>query len=386
MNRRAKRFHVIAAVETLEFVTDGNMQRKAVLKAAAWMRIRTARIRGAEMPDFPRRQPLNRGRPPGALPGRGASKGVSRLRNRHRRTGSICALSLAAVLGILPLAAVRAEDPPAKAARQETASGASAPICLIMESAANANQLPLEFLVRLIWRESSFNTDAVGPPTRSGERAAGIAQFMPRTASERQLLDPFDPIQAIPKAAEFLHELRTEFGNLGLAAAAYNAGPRRVRDWIAGRGVLPSETQHYVEAITGGSVDEWVAGGISGEAKFDPRPSCEKIMSLLRQTPTPFMDQLQQHVTASATSPWGVELSAGFSREHAVSSYAMIERQHRDILGSLDMIIMRTTFRSRGTRPFYQVRAGANSRASANELCTRLHGANIGCIVLRNKG
>ena len=91
----------------------------------------------------------------------------------------------------------------------------------------------------MIWRESRFQADAVGPPTRSG-RAQGIAQFMPGTADERGLLDPFNPIQALPKAAEFLSELRGQFGNLGLAAAAYNAGPRRVRDWLAGTGPMPA--------------------------------------------------------------------------------------------------------------------------------------------------
>jgi Transglycosylase SLT domain len=56
------------------------------------------------------------------------------------------------------------------------------------------------------------------------------------------LLDAFDPAQALPKSAEFLRELRAQFGNLGLAAAAYNAGPQRVQDWLAGKRRLPSET------------------------------------------------------------------------------------------------------------------------------------------------
>src|ERR1700704_1029560 len=92
-------------------------------------------------------------------------------------------------------------------------------ICLMLESAARANDLPLDYFARVIWRESRFKAEAVGPVTRNGRRAQGIAQFMPGTAEERGLLDPFDPIQALPKAAEFLRELRTEFGNLGLAAA-----------------------------------------------------------------------------------------------------------------------------------------------------------------------
>ena len=109
-------------------------------------------------------------------------------------------------------------------------------MCLMIESAAKSQGLPLEFFARVIWQESRFQSDAVGPVTRSGQRAQGIAQFMPGTASERRLLDPFDPVQALPKSAEFLPELRGQFGNLGLAAAAYNAGPRRVQEWLAGTG------------------------------------------------------------------------------------------------------------------------------------------------------
>src|SRR5262249_10296742 len=64
-------------------------------------------------------------------------------------------------------------------------------------------------------------------------------------------------VQALPKSAEFLRELRAQFGNLGLAAAAYNAGPQRVRDWLAGKRTLPSETRIYVRNVTGRSVQEW---------------------------------------------------------------------------------------------------------------------------------
>ena len=62
---------------------------------------------------------------------------------------------------------------------------------------------------------------------------------MPATARQRGLADPFDPLEAIAQSAKLLRDLRREFGNLGLAAAAYNAGPGRVRDWLAGRRGLP---------------------------------------------------------------------------------------------------------------------------------------------------
>src|SRR5437762_9434988 len=64
-------------------------------------------------------------------------------------------------------------------------------ICLMIESEARESGLPLEFFARVIWQESRFRPDAVGPVTKSGRRAQGIAQFMPGTASERGLLDPF---------------------------------------------------------------------------------------------------------------------------------------------------------------------------------------------------
>ena len=127
----------------------------------------------------------------------------------------------------------------------------------MIESAARANGLPVEFFARVIWQESRFRADAVGPLTRSGKRAQGIAQFMPGTAAERRLLDPFDPVQALPKSAEFLKELRDDFGNLGLAAAAYNAGAGRIQKWLARRGKLPQETRNYVRIVTGQPAEKW---------------------------------------------------------------------------------------------------------------------------------
>jgi soluble lytic murein transglycosylase-like protein len=75
------------------------------------------------------------------------------------------------------------------------------------ESAAAANGLPFVFFARVMWQESRFRPDSVGPLTRSSHKAEGTAQFMPMTAVERLLRDPFDPAQALPKSAEFLRDL-----------------------------------------------------------------------------------------------------------------------------------------------------------------------------------
>jgi hypothetical protein len=280
---------------------------------------------------------------------------------------------------------IQDNDRTAPAPESQTSSGTDLreSMCLMIESAARANDLPLEFFARVIWQESRFQVNAVGPRTRSGDSAQGIAQFMPRTAAERGLLDPFDPVEALPKSAQFLRELRDQFGNLGLAAAAYNAGPGRVRAWLSGTRGLPMETRRYVAAITGSSADEWAKGGNREPEKTIP--NCRQMMALLRRAPNPFVDKLQERVKLTAESRWGVQLSAGFSREQALAAYANIANRYAGILSGHDPSILSSVFRSRGTRPFYQVRVGTDTRESANALCAGIHRAGGACIVLRNR-
>jgi len=258
-------------------------------------------------------------------------------------------------------------------------------MCLMIESAARANGLPLEFFARVIWQESRFQSDAVGPLTRSGQRAQGIAQFMPGTANERRLLDPFDPVQALPKSAEFLSELRNQFGNLGLAAAAYNAGPRRVQEWLAGSGAMPQETRNYVVAITGTTVDDWAtAGKNSKPPDRTPNTSCRELMALLRRAPNPFVTQLEQHVTLAAAKLWGVQLAAGFDRNKALAMYARAMKRLSAVIGDQDPSLLSSVMRSRGSHAFYQVRIGADTRPAADDLCNRIRRAGGACLVLRN--
>jgi hypothetical protein len=213
---------------------------------------------------------------------------------------------------------------------------------------------------------------------------------MPGTATERRLLDPFDPVQALPKSAEFLLELRAQFGNLGLAAAAYNAGPRRVQEWISGTGPMPSETRNYVYAITGTSIDDWASAGKNGAAIKERAPpsGCRELMALLKRAQNPFIAELEQRVKLGAATPWGVQLAAGFSRDRALAMYARSMKRPSAVIGDRDPSLLSSIFRSRGTRTFYQVRVGADTREVANDLCTKIRHAGQACIVLRsaNKG
>jgi hypothetical protein len=125
-------------------------------------------------------------------------------------------------------------------------------LCHVLLSSAEDNDLPVPFFANLIWQESGLRNDIV-----SSKGAMGIAQFMPERAHESGLANPFDPLQALPASARLLRDLRAQFGNLGFAAAAYNAGPKRVSDWLAHGGTLPRETREYVVDVTGRSADEW---------------------------------------------------------------------------------------------------------------------------------
>jgi Transglycosylase SLT domain len=125
-------------------------------------------------------------------------------------------------------------------------------LCNALFTSAQDNHLPVTFFANLIWQESGLQKDVI---SRKG--AMGIAQFMPQTAAEHGLGDPFDPLRSISASARLLRELRNQFGNLGYVAAAYNAGPRRVSEWLGRGRRLPRETLSYVVNVTGRSVDEW---------------------------------------------------------------------------------------------------------------------------------
>jgi hypothetical protein len=149
-------------------------------------------------------------------------------------------------------------------------------VCHMVEGAAETSRLPVGFLTRVLWVESRFHAMA-----RSPKGAEGMAQFMPQTAAERGLADPYDPAQAIAHAARLLADLQTRFGNLGLAAAAYNAGPARVDNWLHATASLPTETRNYVSAVTGVPAETWAArGNWRGDLVSDPE-SCVTLTAQL---------------------------------------------------------------------------------------------------------
>lgn len=113
----------------------------------------------------------------------------------------------------------------------------------LFREAARYYRLPFAFLKAVAKVESNFNPKAV-----SRAQAKGLMQMIDTTAARMNVDDPFDPEQSIFGGARYLRMLANEFeGNMALVAAAYNAGPDRVR---RARGIPRiRETQRYVRRV-----------------------------------------------------------------------------------------------------------------------------------------
>ncbi|KWV60629.1 transglycosylase [Bradyrhizobium macuxiense] len=161
--------------------------------------------------------------------------------------------------------------------------------CRTLKDAAEASEIPVAFFARLIWQESRFRADEI-----SHAGAQGVAQFMPETAAEVGLDDPFDPLKALPASARLLRKLRDDFGNLGLAAAAYNAGSGRIQKWLAREGELPRETRDYVRIVTGTRAEDWIEDADRLAIRIDlPREApCEGIGGLSKSKEVTFVSAL----------------------------------------------------------------------------------------------
>ena len=95
-----------------------------------------------------------------------------------------------------------------------------------------ANDLPLEFFVRLIWQESRFDPSAVSQMGAIRYRAIHARDGRDKS----RLTNALRAVAGATRSASYLRELRVTFGgNLGLAKwPPYNAGPGAVSTWRAG--------------------------------------------------------------------------------------------------------------------------------------------------------
>lgn len=247
-------------------------------------------------------------------------------------------------------------------------------ICTLISESARRHGLPETYFARLIWKESRFDANAVSPAG-----AEGVAQFMPGTASLRGLEDPFDPKQAIPAAAEYLAEMRSTYGNLGLAAIGYNGGENRLARWLVRGGFLPLETEDYVLSITGKPVDHFAER--TNEVEDRPLHTTLSFEEACRSLPV-----IQSATMAMASRPrlpWGIQVAGSIRRSAAIAQWQRLRRQYASVLAGYEPVVQ--SQRSPvGRRNIYAVRLGAKTRAEAEAVCSRLTKAGGACLVMKN--
>ena len=253
-------------------------------------------------------------------------------------------------------------------------------LCETIAREADAHELPVEFFASLIWKESRLDPQALSP-----RGAKGIAQFMQRTATWRGLVDPFEPQQALRESARWLRELRAEFGNWGLAAAAYNAGPNRLRNWLDGSGTLPSETEGYVLVITGRTVEEWNGALHADLENFAAREinPCSEIAVTTATVAPPIPFRRPATTEVLTTAPWGLQLFGDSSEARALTTYKSLQKKHASILGSRPPLILRTRG-ARGSINWVRIRVAESTREGAMQLCAQLTARGGSCLVVRN--
>lgn len=261
-------------------------------------------------------------------------------------------------------------EPSTKPAAPSTAVDA----CRAVEQAAAEYALPVEFFARVIWQESRFNAQAESP-----KGAQGIAQFVPSTASWRGLSDPFDPVAALKAAASYLGDLRNRFGNLGLAAAAYNAGPSRVDQWRAGKRELPAETRNYVAIVTGWTVDEWASSSPpqTPETTIPRGVPCTRLANLIL-APKEAAQGVPSYIPR-----WGVPLAANLDERKAWALYRERLKIFGPLIGDREPIVLYKQIPGMGRAKRYIITLADDDRGPLDQFCKKMTAAGSVCDVLR---
>lgn len=251
-----------------------------------------------------------------------------------------------------------------------------ADVCSAIERYAGHYRLPSDYFARLIWQESRFDPAAISPVG-----AQGIAQFMPGTADLRKLRNPFDPAEALARSAEYLRELELKYGNLGLAAAAYNGGEGKVTRYLAGTGSLAGETRAYVSIVTGRPVEGWTSKEVA-EADYTLAPGKPFAQACVDMASVAAMPQLLPD--PGAWQPWGVLIAQNFSQDIARSAFARAQSRHPDIFADHPLLMLTARNLSMGSRLRYSAQVGFPERDEAHQFCAALMADGGNCLVQRN--
>lgn len=188
---------------------------------------------------------------------------------------------------------------------------------------AERQGVPLSLVQGVVDTESGGAFNAIGPKTKSGDRAYGPMQLMSATAKDLGV-NRMDWKDNIRGGVKYLSQLSQQFQDPSLVMAAYNAGPGNVQKY---GGIPPfKETQNYVQKVQNfmsksTTDDDFVPFGQETTAKATPKsvaaddfvplvgtqqapktqvaPSTTDLMASVRQQAFQPKSQFQQDVAAS---------------------------------------------------------------------------------------
>jgi Transglycosylase SLT domain len=232
----------------------------------------------------------------------------------------------------------------------------AADVCRTLEEAAAENALPVEFFARVIWQESAFQC-----PRREPKGCLG-------------------QIEALRHSAGYLRELRDRFGNLGLAAAAYNAGPGRVSAWLTSHRSLPGETRNYVAIITGWTADEWASESPpqTADTTIPQGVPCTRLANLI------LAPKEEAKRIATYIPRWGIWLAAHLVENKAWAMYRERLKRFASLIGDREPMVLQRQLPGMGRAMRYIITIADDDRRPLDKLCQKLTAADIACDVMRN--
>lgn len=129
------------------------------------------------------------------------------------------------------------------------ATTVSSAIAAHIAEAAERFAIPERWIRAVMQAESAGQIRAV---SRAG--AMGLMQIMPSAWAELRIRyqlgsDPFEPRANILAGTAYLRAMLDRYGNSQNMLAAYNAGPSRLDQHLAGRRPLPTETRAYLAKL-----------------------------------------------------------------------------------------------------------------------------------------
>lgn len=250
--------------------------------------------------------------------------------------------------------------------------------CQALRDLSRQHSLNTGFFTRLIWQESRFDPNALSPAG-----AQGIAQFMPQTAKLRGLSNSYNPALALDHSAQYLAELVDRFGNVGLAAIAYNGGETRAANFIADSGGLARETIDYVRIITGQSAEDWRDTPPKNlDLSLNKGKSFLASCLLLAQKRR--LSKIKPLNPAPKLPVWGIQMATGSTQKKTKAMYERNARSCSNVIQKRKPNYIKKSPQVAGRKAYFVARLGADTRGAAQRLCNRMRKFNCVCVVYKN--